>query len=1252
MPSLHVNTLAGSLGMDDRGIFIVAELRRLLHNSKSPEASKCKNFVKHFECRSISSLRQLRDLHASVTESIIRVHGQRILDLAEERAPENADPEPISVDQLRAITSRHVEEVLFTPVEENIQDFFQRVYSEDDPVLNRKLRWLQGKDQTYYNIPLHQISWKEWRKSSKLLSQVGAVGLPTAKYEILHATINEIRATYVEEHSDHPDSEPFDTDDLIPIFTYVLANSGLDNLLSLKLLLTELNGAWVVAKNVDDGTALSILKYAIEFISNVSIPAVLEDIFRDQITLSIDGDWKNILELEVEGTYRYGAMIRQVLQHGYNTFGTMVTRGFVLVTVNGQNVVLWPYGDILELLKSSVSPHRLAFIPAVSYFKILTANKALWNVALVHACQRGDISSVQMLLANGADVNYVAHECGGNTPLHIATSALHFNVVSYVLQHGAKPKAIGECGRSALHMVGSPCASASPVTSTSTSIIHGDSLRQSSIQKFRPADKVVMIIKKLINHGTPSDSSDIYGNTPLMLLAEKGCVNGIDVLVESNSTLDLNARNWFRGMSALAFAAREGHVDVVEALLDYGVDPETADLQGDTPLHLAAAIASKEICRALIDRGCPVDARNHQGITPLMVAVSRGHDFTEHSSLSGLTGTRRPRPPTHVDNASVLETINLLLSAGADINAVCRLYRLPLHYAAMYGGREVYEFVLSKMPPSSGPQIRDIYGTTALTMLEIHESTSCRGSEDSRSDDPTKENGEDDENVHSDIQRYLTCKSGESDQGGDLVMADREGVSEIVAGTTDAIVKTVFQCDDYKIDDAAALVWTSDAESFCSTIDFLKELAHASSGSESEAAVRRMILHAVDMMVQCFTQKVQLDDLVCTHLYDLCSVVYPLEECQDPQCQEWLSSSVIPTFAEAVRSKRLFDLQMPGPSDHAYSSLRSFLRGIRQTNSNLHFLDDDRFASTFGLEVISEAMRRRLSIAGVWNGDASRSFIIQRESNGDASSTQADRNTMPVMTLSTEKFSSSERSGRWLVEVDVSVIAHQLTVFQHYLFSQVKVSEILESKRSAEKTPAYDRIRQLHNHISMWVVNQVLSRDDVDERALVLGHFIKVAGVCLSPLQNFDGFMAIMNATNDSSVFRLKKTWGRLSPEARDQWHELKKYTENGARALNKLMKDVRPPVIPYLGLVIQNVIAIQEYPDVVEGGLINFKKTRVLGEVVKRVLANRSSPYLLPIDKRVLQILCSSLQFANADACFHRSLKIEPRVATATSAP
>lgn len=141
----------------------------------------------------------------------------------------------------------------------------------------------------------------------------------------------------------------------------------------------------------------------------------------------------------------------------------------------------------------------------------------------------------------------------------------------------------------------------------------------------------------------------------------------------------------------------------------------------------------------------------------------------------------------------------------------------------------------------------------------------------------------------------------------------------------------------------------------------------------------------------------------------------------------------------------------------------------------------------------------------------------------------------------------------------------------------------------------------------------------MDQRAEILAYFIRVAGVLLSPLQNLDGFMAVMNAANDSSIFRLKKTWGRLPPQARDLWQELVPLTEKGARPLNKFTKEATPPLIPYMGVVIQNVIALQEFPDRVEGDLINFKKIRSIGYLIHRVLSFQKTPYLLPTDKRVL---------------------------------
>ena len=70
------------------------------------------------------------------------------------------------------------------------------------------------------------------------------------------------------------------------------------------------------------------------------------------------------------------------------------------------------------------------------------------------------------------------------------------------------------------------------------------------------AIKDVLILKKLLAHGAHVDTVDIYGNTSIKLLDERG----IDVVkMEADSTTDLNVRNWHYDMSALAFAAKRGH---------------------------------------------------------------------------------------------------------------------------------------------------------------------------------------------------------------------------------------------------------------------------------------------------------------------------------------------------------------------------------------------------------------------------------------------------------------------------------------------------------------------------------------------------------------------------------------------------------------------------------------------------------------------------------------------------------------------
>jgi ankyrin repeat protein len=100
---------------------------------------------------------------------------------------------------------------------------------------------------------------------------------------------------------------------------------------------------------------------------------------------------------------------------------------------------------------------------------------------------------------------------------------------------------------------------------------------------------------------------------------------------------------------ALIHAALYGHLEIVEFLLERGVDPAVKDHQAFTALHWAAGGGFVDVVRLLVSRGAPLEAKNIYGGTVL--------DFTGWAAKNG-TGD--------VDHLPVVE---LLLAAGADVEA-------------------------------------------------------------------------------------------------------------------------------------------------------------------------------------------------------------------------------------------------------------------------------------------------------------------------------------------------------------------------------------------------------------------------------------------------------------------------------------------------------------------------------------------------------------------------------------------------------
>lgn len=110
------------------------------------------------------------------------------------------------------------------------------------------------------------------------------------------------------------------------------------------------------------------------------------------------------------------------------------------------------------------------------------------------------------------------------------------------------------------------------------------------------------------------------------------------------------------GRGAVAFAVRAGHMTAIDILLAAGAPIDKPDNDGNTPLMEASERGYAKMVEYLLDRKANMELFDRDGKTALMHAA--------YHAPSGMSNT------VPLMSKRKLETISLLLSRGADIDAV------------------------------------------------------------------------------------------------------------------------------------------------------------------------------------------------------------------------------------------------------------------------------------------------------------------------------------------------------------------------------------------------------------------------------------------------------------------------------------------------------------------------------------------------------------------------------------------------------
>jgi len=343
---------------------------------------------------------------------------------------------------------------------------------------------------------------------------------------------------------------------------------------------------------------------------------------------------------------------------------------------------------ILNLLSSS----------AVSY---TDPDNNIWNVV-----EKGDIKTLQVLLANGADVN--AKDKYGRTALIFAVVHEQTEIVKVLLaQKGIdvnlKTKEGGE---------------------TALMIAAFDQ------------DRIEIVKALLAKKEIDVNAKNVVGETALMTASLKGNTDIVKALLAIKN-IDVNAKSMLGG-TALIAASLKGNTEIVRALLSIkNIDVNIKGENGKTALYCASQMGHIEILRLLVKAGAVID--NIPWSSDFPIDILRQTPSSNTPKKYGLESTKDGKHIVQFsagdfvreESKNVMENIafnNLVTNNGGNndrlpqkltyrFQAIKGNYELEISYAAGTESRPVEVYINGKMITDNA--LTELTGSWTTVKIEV-----------------------------------------------------------------------------------------------------------------------------------------------------------------------------------------------------------------------------------------------------------------------------------------------------------------------------------------------------------------------------------------------------------------------------------------------------------------------------------------------------------------------------------------------------